>query len=84
MLGLFRGSTAGIMRNVPHSMLVYTIYPFCEESVLQQQKRLQQLQSGGSSSDSSATKKAFSTRFLAGYATLTAATLVTHPLDTLR
>jgi solute carrier family 25, member 42 len=76
-IGLFRGSTAGIMRNVPHSMLVYSIYPYCETMVLRQQKLLAR-------DGQEPPKKAFSTRFVAGYATLMAATLVTHPLDTIR
>ena len=71
MLGLFRGSVAGIMRNVPHSALVYTIYPKFEEMVLASQQRAK-----GQGS--------FSTRFWAGYATTFFATLITHPLDTLR
>ena len=124
VLGLFRGSVAGIMRNVPHSALVYTIYPQMEAVVLrwqqqqlshrqpppqqqppppqQQQQRAaatmapaastQPSHAGSSSpspSSSSAAappggKVAFSTRFWAGYATLFFATLITHPLDTLR
>ena len=36
--GLFRGSVAGIMRNMPHSALVYTIYPKMERGVLHQQQ----------------------------------------------
>ena len=98
VLGLFRGSVAGIMRNVPHSALVYTIYPNMESVVLSWQRRQQQQQqqqqrggaaaAGPSSSsdapDAPAGKVAFSTRFWAGYATLFFATLITHPLDTLR
>ena len=96
-LGLFRGSVAAIMRNVPHSALVYTIYPKCEAFVLQQQQQQGNwlLHSDGSSSPTSQQhssaagagskhKPDFSTRFWAGYATLFMATLVTHPLDTLR
>lgn len=120
--GLFRGSVAGIMRNVPHSALVYTIYPVFEPLVLQQQalgrlpggdfglrrsrgggggsggggdasnsssspgdaKSRDARGSGGGSSRSEGGKAAFSTRFWAGYATLFFATLITHPLDTLR
>jgi solute carrier family 25 protein 42 len=98
MLGLFRGSVAGIMRNVPHSALVYTIYPKFEAIVLQQQQQLQLQQQpppaperqpttegAASSSIKPARQKVqFSTRFWAGYATTFFATLVTHPLDTLR
>ncbi len=93
MLGLFRGSVAGIMRNVPHSALVYTIYPKWEAIVLQQQRRLRPTserptdEAAASSTTSAAPAKQkvqFSTRFWAGYATLFMATLVTHPLDTLR
>ena len=112
VLGLFRGSVAGIMRNVPHSALVYTIYPVFEPMVLQQQ-HLGRLPGGGSEGgggggggssnggggggssgsgsgdaagggQSRGGKVAFSTRFWAGYATLFFATLITHPLDTLR
>ncbi|KAL1519810.1 hypothetical protein AB1Y20_023317 [Prymnesium parvum] len=99
LLGLFRGSTAGIIRNVPHSMLVYSIYPKCEHFVLAKQQQV-----GGSllglpcpqslarllgceaahTDLSSGGKVAFSTRFWAGYATLMCATMVTHPLDTIR
>ena len=119
--GLFRGSVAGIMRNVPHSALVYTIYPIFEPLVLQQQalgrlpggdfglrrsrgggggsgggdasnsssspgdaKSRDARGSGGGSSRGEGGKAAFSTRFWAGYATLFFATLITHPLDTLR
>ena len=35
VLGLFRGSVAGIMRNVPHSALVYSIYPKMEAAVVE-------------------------------------------------
>ena len=110
VLGLFRGAVAGIMRNVPHSALVYTIYPQCEAIVLQQQQQLGMLDarsgggsgsrtggsgggssgggsssgSGGSSGGAAPAKVDFSTRFWAGYATLFMATVVTHPLDTLR
>ena len=98
VLGLFRGSVAGIMRNVPHSALVYTIYPNMEAVVLgwqrRQQQQQQQQQRGGAAAagpssssgvpDAPAGKVAFSTRFWAGYATLFFATLITHPLDTLR
>lgn len=96
MLGLFRGSVAGIMRNVPHSALVYTIYPKFEAIVLQQQQQLRPQQQppparqpttegAASSSIKPAKQKVqFSTRFWAGYATTFFATLVTHPLDTLR
>ena len=34
--GLFRGSTAAIARNVPHSALVYSFFPFFERHVSQQ------------------------------------------------
>ena len=34
--GLFRGSTAAIARNVPHSALVYTIFPHFEQLVIEQ------------------------------------------------
>ena len=37
--GLFRGSTAAIARNVPHSALVYTIYPQMEQIVLAWQQQ---------------------------------------------
>ena len=96
VLGLFRGSVAGIMRNVPHSALVYTIYPQMEAVVLswqhgpqpatasssapQKQQQQQQQAAGGAGGG----KVAFSTRFVAGYVTTFSATLVTHPLDTLR
>ena len=110
-VGLFRGSVAGIMRNVPHSALVYTIYPQMEQVVLTWQQRQQvatappqrQQQTGASGASSSgeagpsqtaasavdgssepAAKVEFMTRFWAGYATLFFATLITHPLDTLR
>ena len=69
VLGLFRGSLAAISRNVPHSALVYTIFPHFEQLVIDQQI---------------ATPGTFAVRFWAGYATLFSATLVTHPLDTLR
>jgi len=69
VLGLFRGSLAAICRNVPHSAIVYTIFPHFEQLVIEQQV---------------ATPGTFAVRFWAGYATLFAATLVTHPLDTLR
>ena len=103
--GLFRGSVAGIIRNVPHSALVYTIYPVVEPIVLQQQRKASGLSSGGDAGSSSvggggggsssdgdgstkpaatAGKVSFSTRFWAGYATLFFATVITHPLDTLR
>ena len=39
VLGLFRGSLAAISRNVPHSALVYTIFPHFEQLVIDQQAR---------------------------------------------
>ena len=69
VLGLFRGSLAAISRNVPHSAIVYTIFPHFEQLVIDQQI---------------AAPGTFAVRFWAGYATLFSATLVTHPLDTLR
>jgi hypothetical protein len=36
VLGLFRGSLAAISRNVPHSALVYTIFPHFEQLVIEQ------------------------------------------------
>ena len=72
--GLFRGSTAAIARNVPHSALVYSFFPFFERLVAQQ------LATPGGEPP----KGSFATRFWAGDATLFAATLFTHPLDTLR
>lgn len=86
-LGLFRGSLAGITRNVPHSALVYSLYPACEAAVQQQQRRRVVATGGGDSAganDGAATPVSFSTRFWAGYATLMMATVVTHPLDTIR
>lgn len=59
--GFFSGSLAAVCRNVPHSVLVYSIYPHC---VMQ--------------------PETFWTRFVAGYCTMIASTIVTHPLDTLR
>ena len=109
LTGLFRGSVAGIMRNVPHSALVYTLYPIFEPIVLRQQRsgylpgkpsssgggsggggEGSSSSSGGGSGSAAKTsppatgKVEFSTRFWAGYATLFFATLITHPLDTLR
>jgi len=100
MGGLFRGSVAGILRNVPHSALVYTLYPKWEAIVLEQQRlasrgtlHSQQPQpsrhaahatEASNSATATSQKVGFSTRFWAGYATLFMATLVTHPLDTLR
>jgi len=69
VVGLFRGSFAAICRNVPHSALVYSIFPHFEQLAIEQQ-----IASPGT----------FAVRFLAGYATLFTATLATHPLDTLR
>ncbi len=85
VLGLFRGSLAGIMRNVPHSALVYTVYPEWEALVL----RAQNGGGGGGGGEGGGERgggksASFSTRFFAGFATLTTATLVTHPLDTIR
>ena len=65
--GLFRGSTAAIARNVPHSALVYSFFPFFERLVAQQ------LATPGGEPP----KGSFATRFWAGYATLFAATLFT-------
>ena len=83
-LGLFRGSVAGVMRNVPHSTLVYTAYPHFEGFVLKRQQTWQEALPHEEQSSLSLQKPAFSTRFWAGYATLFTAPLVTHPLDTLR
>ena len=106
VVGLFRGSVAGIVRNVPHSALVYTIYPQMEDVVLLYQRSESKRQpplAAGDGADGGGTSKGvaasdghagggaggggkvgFSTRFWAGYATLFFATLITHPLDTLR
>ena len=37
--GLFRGSLAAISRNVPHSAIVYTIFPHFEQLVIDQKAR---------------------------------------------
>jgi solute carrier family 25 protein 42 len=77
--GFFNGSMAAIYRNVPHSTLAYTIYPKAETLVFRLQKWL-----GQDEPDSASRKRNFTTRFGAGYITLFGATLITHPLDTLR
>uniref|UniRef100_A0A7S3JP69 Mitochondrial carrier protein n=1 Tax=Aureoumbra lagunensis TaxID=44058 RepID=A0A7S3JP69_9STRA len=78
--GFFAGSVAAIFRNVPHSVLVYSMYPHFA--------RISSHISGPSSKqqhqDEHHEKESFLTRFLAGYVTMIAATVVTHPLDTLR
>mmetsp|Transcript_88288 Transcript_88288/g.252523 ORF Transcript_88288/g.252523 Transcript_88288/m.252523 type:complete len:113 (+) Transcript_88288:430-768(+) len=33
VIGLFSGSMAGIYRNVPHSAIVYTVFPHCDNFV---------------------------------------------------
>ena len=76
--GLFGGSMAAIYRNVPHSMLAYSIYPKAEAAVLRFQRR------GSAPGDETSVKKSFSTRFMAGYVTILFTTMITHPLDTLR
>mmetsp|Transcript_88283 Transcript_88283/g.252508 ORF Transcript_88283/g.252508 Transcript_88283/m.252508 type:complete len:361 (+) Transcript_88283:430-1512(+) len=70
VIGLFSGSMAGIYRNVPHSAIVYTVFPHCDNFVAK---------ITGENS-----KKSFWTRFWAGYITLFLTTAITHPLDTLR
>ena len=77
--GFFAGSLASVYRNVPHSMLAYTVYPKAEAKVLALQQQL--TVSSGATVDET---RSFSTRFYAGYATLLFTTAITHPLDTLR
>mmetsp|Transcript_26964 Transcript_26964/g.80852 ORF Transcript_26964/g.80852 Transcript_26964/m.80852 type:complete len:325 (-) Transcript_26964:7-981(-) len=67
--GFFAGSAAAVYRNVPHSVLVYTLYPHASA--------LTRKVSGGP-------EESFWSRFGAGYITMVGATIVTHPLDTLR
>lgn len=67
--GFMSGSAAAVYRNVPHSVLVYSLYPHAAA--------LTKKVSGGR-------EEVFMTRFCAGYITMVGATLVTHPLDTLR
>eukprot|EP00968_Pinguiococcus_pyrenoidosus_P021090 scaffold2671_cov252-Pinguiococcus_pyrenoidosus.AAC.20 len=71
--GFFRGSLGSIVRNVPHSVLVYSIYPHAEDVVLEMSR-----------GQHAKEQTSFAVRFWAGYITLFSATLVTHPLDTLR
>ena len=71
-LGFFRGSAGSILRNVPHSALVYSMYPHAERGM----DRVLPADFGDG--------RSFAVRFGAGYVTLMAATLVTHPLDALR
>merc|ERR1712167_204298 len=66
--GFMSGSAAAVYRNVPHSVLVYSLYPHAAA--------LTKKVSGGR-------EEVFMTRFCAGYITMVGATLVTHPLDTL-
>ena len=66
--GFMSGSAAAVYRNVPHSVLVYSLYPHAANLTKK---------SGGR-------EEVFMTRFCAGYITMVGATLVTHPLDTLR
>merc|ERR1711977_283686 len=37
VFGLFKGSTAAICRNVPHSILVYKLYPWIEHWLIERQ-----------------------------------------------
>ena len=67
--GFFAGSAAAVYRNVPHSVLVYSLYPHAAA-----------LSRRWLSRDG----ETFSSRFVAGYMTMVGATVVTHPLDTLR
>mmetsp|Transcript_20466 Transcript_20466/g.59779 ORF Transcript_20466/g.59779 Transcript_20466/m.59779 type:complete len:317 (+) Transcript_20466:30-980(+) len=74
--GFFAGSMAAIYRNVPHSIMAYSLYPHCEAVVFGLERRADPRRKDPSAS--------FSTRFWAGYATLFLTTIVTHPLDTIR
>lgn len=67
--GFFGGSLAAVARNVPHSVIVYTLYPHCALAC----------------TDLLRTKnETFASRFAAGYLTMVLSTVMTHPLDTLR
>ena len=68
--GFFSGSVAAICRNVPHSALVYSLYPHFAKMTTAKM--------------ANASEESFGTRFAAGYVTMIAATCVTHPMDTLR
>lgn len=74
--GFFSGSLASIYRNVPHSMLAFSIYPNAENFVFYELQ--------GHDIDEKKASRNFSTRFWAGYLTLFFTTVITHPLDTLR
>ncbi|KAJ1445549.1 mitochondrial carrier domain-containing protein [Pelagophyceae sp. CCMP2097] len=69
--GFFSGSSAAVLRNVPHSALVYTVYPHCANATTKL-------------FGAEAVTESFTTRFVAGYITMILVTMVTHPLDTLR
>eukprot|EP00308_Calcidiscus_leptoporus_P025550 CAMPEP_0119375800 /NCGR_PEP_ID=MMETSP1334-20130426/36621_1 /TAXON_ID=127549 /ORGANISM="Calcidiscus leptoporus, Strain RCC1130" /LENGTH=314 /DNA_ID=CAMNT_0007394191 /DNA_START=130 /DNA_END=1074 /DNA_ORIENTATION=+ len=86
ILSLFRGSGAAICRNVPHSAIVYSIYPIAERAVLRARYGSDITGMGRAEvkKRSHPVEKDFSVRFIAGYMTLFGATLVTHPLDTMR
>lgn len=68
-MGFMSGSAAAVYRNVPHSVLVYSLYPHAA-SLTKKWSGLDE--------------QSFGTRFFAGYVTMVGATMVTHPLDTLR
>mmetsp|Transcript_48083 Transcript_48083/g.61623 ORF Transcript_48083/g.61623 Transcript_48083/m.61623 type:complete len:319 (-) Transcript_48083:223-1179(-) len=74
--GFFAGSMASIYRNVPHSMLAFSVYPIAENFMFYQVE--------GHPLNEKKSSRTFSTRFWAGYLTLFFTTLITHPLDTLR
>jgi len=76
-LGFFSGSMAAMYRNVPHSLLVYTAYPYCERAASRG------LASAGIEDQGGGGVK-FLTRFVAGYMALSVTTAITHPLDTMR
>ena len=78
---LFRGSGAAICRNVPHSAIVYSLYPVAERSVVRVVD--DHVRDAGEAKGGPA-QMDFTVRFVAGYLTLFGATLFTHPLDTMR
>ena len=102
VLSLFQGSTAAICRNVPHSAIVYSLFPVFERCARAAHLSICPLRPATARFNPSRLRSRlrhrhvaeyigtpgepsnFAVRFWAGYATTFSATLVTHPLDTLR
>ena len=75
IIGFWRGSVASVLRNIPHSIIVYTLYPKYYRALKEHNIKIIK---------HSNEKNEFLIKTVSGSLTAFSATMITHPMDTLR